>query len=145
MSLTDLTRQALRMRPDRLVVGECRGAEVRDLLAALNTGHAGGCGDAARQRRRRRAGPARGPRGSRRAAPAAVAPQAAAAFDAVLHLRRDGRGRRLAEIGSLRRDQEGLLTVEPVSTWSGVGDPSPRRPGWDLLVARLGGGTAAPE
>ncbi len=77
-------------------------------------------------------------------APAAVAPQAAAAFDAVLHLCRDSRGRRLAEIGSLRRDQEGLLTVEPVSTWSGVGDPS-RRPGWDLLVARLGGGTAAPE
>ena len=37
-------RQALRMRPDRLVVGEVRGAEVTDLLAALNTGHEGGCG-----------------------------------------------------------------------------------------------------
>ncbi len=37
-----LVRQALRMRPDRLVVGEVRGAEVRDLLAALNTGHEGG-------------------------------------------------------------------------------------------------------
>ena len=43
VTLAELTRQALRMRPDRLVVGECRGAEVRDLLAALNTGHAGGC------------------------------------------------------------------------------------------------------
>ena len=32
------------MRPDRLVVGEVRGAEVVDLLAALNTGHEGGCG-----------------------------------------------------------------------------------------------------
>jgi pilus assembly protein CpaF len=40
--LTALVRQALRMRPDRLVVGEVRGAEVRDLLAALNTGHEGG-------------------------------------------------------------------------------------------------------
>lgn len=39
-----LVRQALRMRPDRLVVGEVRGAEVVDLLAALNTGHEGGCG-----------------------------------------------------------------------------------------------------
>ncbi len=36
-----LVRQALRMRPDRIVVGECRGREVRDLLAALGTGHCG--------------------------------------------------------------------------------------------------------
>ncbi|MDQ1126751.1 pilus assembly protein CpaF [Microbacterium sp. LKL04] len=39
-----LLREALRMRPDRLVVGECRGEEVRELLAALNTGHDGGAG-----------------------------------------------------------------------------------------------------
>ncbi|MDM4722140.1 TadA family conjugal transfer-associated ATPase [Micromonospora sp. WMMA1363] len=44
VGLTDLVRQALRMRPDRLVVGECRGPEVVDLLAALNTGHEGGAG-----------------------------------------------------------------------------------------------------
>ena len=42
VTLRDLVRQALRMRPDRLVVGEVRGAEVVDLLAALNTGHGGG-------------------------------------------------------------------------------------------------------
>jgi pilus assembly protein CpaF len=44
VGLTDLVRQALRMRPDRLVVGECRGAEIVDLLGALNTGHDGGAG-----------------------------------------------------------------------------------------------------
>ena len=44
VSLRDLVRQALRMRPDRLVVGEVRGAEVVDLLAAMNTGHEGGMG-----------------------------------------------------------------------------------------------------
>jgi pilus assembly protein CpaF len=44
VTLRDLVRQALRMRPDRLVVGEVRGAEVVDLLAALNTGHDGGGG-----------------------------------------------------------------------------------------------------
>lgn len=44
VTLTDLVRQALRMRPDRIVVGEVRGAELADLLAALNTGHEGGCG-----------------------------------------------------------------------------------------------------
>lgn len=40
----ELLKQALRMRPDRIVVGEIRGAEVVDLLAALNTGHRGGAG-----------------------------------------------------------------------------------------------------
>ncbi len=44
VSLSRLLREALRMRPDRLVLGECRGAEVRDLLSALNTGHDGGAG-----------------------------------------------------------------------------------------------------
>ena len=44
VTMVDLVRQALRMRPDRLVVGEVRGAEVRELLAALNTGHDGGAG-----------------------------------------------------------------------------------------------------
>ncbi len=42
--LARLVREALRMRPDRLVVGECRGEEVRELLTALNTGHEGGAG-----------------------------------------------------------------------------------------------------
>jgi pilus assembly protein CpaF len=44
VTLRDLVRQALRMRPDRIVVGECRGPEVIDLLGALNTGHEGGTG-----------------------------------------------------------------------------------------------------
>jgi pilus assembly protein CpaF len=44
VSLSRLLREALRMRPDRLVLGECRGAEVRELLSALNTGHDGGAG-----------------------------------------------------------------------------------------------------
>lgn len=41
MNLKRLLRESLRMRPDRLVVGECRGAEALDLLLALNTGHYG--------------------------------------------------------------------------------------------------------
>lgn len=44
ITVRTLVRQALRMRPDRLVVGEVRGGEVVDLLAAMNTGHEGGCG-----------------------------------------------------------------------------------------------------
>ncbi len=41
VTLRDLVRNALRMRPDRLVVGEVRGLEAADMLAAMNTGHAG--------------------------------------------------------------------------------------------------------
>ena len=41
VDLRDLVKESLRMRPDRLVIGECRGAETLDLLQALNTGHAG--------------------------------------------------------------------------------------------------------
>lgn len=41
VSVRDLVRNALRMRPDRIVVGECRGAEALDMLQALNTGHDG--------------------------------------------------------------------------------------------------------
>lgn len=44
ITLERLVREALRMRPDRLVLGECRGPEVREMLMALNTGHDGGAG-----------------------------------------------------------------------------------------------------
>ena len=44
VTMRELVRQSLRMRPDRIVVGEVRGVEVTDLLTALNTGHEGGCG-----------------------------------------------------------------------------------------------------
>jgi len=41
VSIRDLLRNALRMRPDRIVIGECRGAEALDMLQAMNTGHDG--------------------------------------------------------------------------------------------------------
>ena len=67
IGLARLVREALRMRPDRLVVGECRGEEVRELLSALNTGHDGGAGTLHANGLRRRAGAARGARRARRA------------------------------------------------------------------------------
>lgn len=41
ITATDLVRNALRMRPDRIIIGECRGGEVLDMLQAMNTGHDG--------------------------------------------------------------------------------------------------------
>ena len=99
MTLSDLVRQALRMRPDRVVVGECRGAEVLDLLSALNTGHAGGCGTVHANAvehvpSRLEALGVLGGVGR-----AAIARQTASALDVVVHLeRRDGL-RRVVAIG----------------------------------------------
>jgi pilus assembly protein CpaF len=139
VTLADLTRQALRMRPDRLVVGECRGPEVRDLLAALNTGHAGGCAtlhaNAAADvpARLEALGSIAG------LTSAAVAAQAAAAFEAVLHVRRAGPGRRhLAEIGVLERGEAGELVVHPAAAWDGAGAVQRDDRWWPLVRTRLG-------
>ncbi len=112
--MRDLVRQALRMRPDRVVVGEVRGAEVLDLLVALNTGHDGGmatvhANSAAEVPARLEALGALA--GLDRAA---LHSQLAAAIDVVLHLARDRQGRRrMREIAVLERDGAGLVTVAP--------------------------------
>lgn len=99
-----LVRQALRMRPDRIVVGEVRGAEVVDLLAALNTGHDGGAGtvhanNPAEVPARLEALGALG--GLDRAA---LHSQLAAAVQVLLHVARDRSGRRrLGEVAVLRQ------------------------------------------
>jgi len=122
VGLRDLVRQALRMRPDRLVVGEVRGAEVVDLLAALNTGHDGGCGTLHANRpaevpaRLEALGVAAG------LDRAAVHSQAAAALAVVVHLRRAPGGRRVSELGVLGRAGE-LVVVEP--GWRADGGPCP--------------------
>ena len=41
MLARDLVKNALRMRPDRIIIGECRGGESLDMLQAMNTGHEG--------------------------------------------------------------------------------------------------------
>lgn len=133
VALRDLVRQALRMRPDRLVVGEVRGAEVVDLLAALNTGHEGGCGTVHANRpadvpaRLEALGVAAG------LGRTAVHSQAAAALALVVHLRRTPAGRRVDEIGAMQRSGD-LVVVEPA--WRADGGPCPGRPRLDDLLAR---------
>lgn len=110
VTVRDLVRQALRMRPDRIVVGEVRGAEVVDLLTALNTGHDGGAGtvhanSAAEVPARLEALAGLG--GLDRSA---LHSQLAAAVQAVLHVGRDPDGRRrLTEIAVLHRAPDGWV------------------------------------
>jgi pilus assembly protein CpaF len=124
VTLRDLVRQALRMRPDRLVVGEVRGAEVCDLLAALNTGHQGGAGTLhancpSEVPARLEALAALGgmPR-------PALHSQLAAAVHVVLHVQRREGARELAAVGVLHRDDD-LVQVLPAwqdGQW-GAGHP----------------------
>lgn len=136
VTVRDLVRQALRMRPDRLVVGEVRGDEVVDLLAALNTGHEGGCGtvhanSAADVPARFEAlGVAAGlPRD-------AVHSQMAAGLDLVIHLTRDSRGlRRVREIAVLV-DRDGWVRAVPALTFGDAGpEGGPGQEAFWALVA----------
>ncbi|MFC7505818.1 TadA family conjugal transfer-associated ATPase [Nocardioides sp. GCM10030258] len=121
--LRDLVRQALRMRPDRLVVGEVRDAAVVDLLAAMNTGHEGGSGtlhanSAADVPARVEALALTAGLGR-----AAAHSQFASAVDLVLHVVRDrpsGR-RRLGQIAVLVRDPDGWVRTEPAVTFADDG------------------------
>jgi pilus assembly protein CpaF len=133
VSLRDLVRQALRMRPDRLVVGEVRGAEVVELLTALNTGHAGSGGtlhanSAAQLPARLEALGALG-----RLDRHAVRSQVAAALQVAIHLdRRSDGSRLLTEIGVFQPHGDEMRVVP---AWRCNAGPAA---GWDLLTEILG-------
>jgi pilus assembly protein CpaF len=138
VTLRDLVRQALRMRPDRLVVGEVRGAEVSELLAALNTGHEGGCGTVHANAagdvpaRLEALGTAAG------LDRAALHSQLAAALSVVVHLVRDRGGqRRIAEVHVLERDAAGLVVTVPALRWGAEAFAYER--GWERLRSMIGG------
>ncbi|GAB3160378.1 TadA family conjugal transfer-associated ATPase [Micromonospora sonneratiae] len=134
VGMSDLVRQALRMRPDRLVVGECRGAEVVDLLCALNTGHDGGAGTlhanapADVPARLEALGLLGGlPR-------AALHAQVAAALQVLLQVRRSSQGRVLEAVCLLLpTGQERLVTVVPA--WERDGGPGPAAAALARLIA----------
>jgi pilus assembly protein CpaF len=144
VGLVDLVRQALRMRPDRLVVGEVRGAEVREMLAALNTGHEGGCGTVHAN------APADVPRrfdalGALAAMPRdAVQTQLASAVQAVVHVDRAVGGSSVGERGVGGRRVASLSVLR----WTGTeavcdlaldASSGRRGPGWDQLATVTGG------
>lgn len=134
VSVRALVRQALRMRPDRLVVGEVRGGEVVDLLAALNTGHDGGCGtlhanSAADVPARVEALALAAGLGRE-----AVHSQLASAVGAVLHIARAPE-RRLVEVGVPVQEPGGLVRIETAVRFEASG--AVEGPAAALLAERL--------
>lgn len=133
VNLQQLVREALRMNPTRLIVGECRGAEIRELLTALNTGHCGGGtvhanGAAEVPARLQALGALAG------MSPQSVSLQAASAIDAVLHMSHSTAGRKAVHLGLLSLDQ-GELDVHIAAGFSSEGvEPGPA---WRRLQRRL--------
>jgi pilus assembly protein CpaF len=141
VTLRMLVRQSLRMRPDRIVVGECRGGEVVELLTALNTGHQGCAGTlhvnapADVPARIEALGLVGG------LSSAAVHSQLASAVQVAFHVVRAPEGRLLTEIGVLVAGPDGRVRALPA--WRRDGGPAPGRQRLaELFVAR---GVSWPE
>lgn len=135
LDLGELVRQALRMRPDRLIVGECRGAEVRELLTALNTGHTGGGGTI--HANTASAVPARIVALGALAglSQEAVRLQVASALDVVVHVERTPAGRSVGCIGVLLETPAGQAVVPALAMRNGAMTAGPA---WPELAGRLG-------
>jgi pilus assembly protein CpaF len=158
VSLSQLVTATLRMRPDRIVLGECRGPETADVLRAFNTGHRGGMvtihsnGIERLPQRLVALGQLSGMSSE------SLVTLADGAFDVALHLERAARGplagsRRVSCIGHLCGDAPtGPLGVseergshqrakglrgEVLSTWDGMGSPV-IFPGWEEFSSQWG-------
>jgi pilus assembly protein CpaF len=135
VGMRDLVREAMRMRPDRIVVGECRGAEVLDLLGALNTGHEGGActvhaNSAADVPVRFEALGMLG--GVSRPA---VRAQLGAALRVVLQVSRSGRLRYLDEVGLATFDGDAVVVR---AAWQRTDGPGPAAAELGRLLTRRG-------
>lgn len=121
LGLQQLVREALRMRPDRLVLGECRGAELQELLAALNTGHDGGAGTLHANSladvpvRLEALGALAG------MTDVSVARQAASAIGLVIHVARLGPSRRVTGFGRFVADGRSRLAIERIEVDDALG------------------------
>ena len=111
VGLARLLREALRMRPDRLVLGECRGAEVRELLGALNTGHDGGAGTLHANSLADVPARLEALGALAELSATAMARQAVSAIGSVLHVERSKGVRRLVQVGVFSLDERDRLVV----------------------------------
>ncbi|MBP3222392.1 MAG: TadA family conjugal transfer-associated ATPase [Actinomycetaceae bacterium] len=136
ISMSELVRAAMRMRPDRIVLGECRGAEVRDVLSALNTGHEGGW--ATIHANSALDVPARLVALGALAdmAEHVVAAQATSALDAVIHVERSHEKRFIRQIAILERKNSELTATAAIEC--NENGTFHYGPAWPILAQRLG-------
>jgi len=112
VDMTQLLKTTLRMRPDRILVGEVRGAEALDLLDAWNTGHEGGAAtlhanDAISGLTRLESLISRNP-----SAPAEIMPLIAEAVDMVVHITRTPHGRKIQQIIEVQGFKRGSYQIK---------------------------------
>jgi type IV secretion system protein VirB11 len=114
ISMTLLLRTSLRMRPDRLLVGEVRGPEALDLLMAWNTGHEGGA--ATLHANHARAGLVRMAQliSMHPDAPKHIEPLISEAVQLVIHIARSQDGRRVEEIVEIQGYEDGHYLTQTV-------------------------------
>jgi type IV secretion system protein VirB11 len=114
VTMTQLLRVTLRMRPDRILVGEVRGPEALDLLMAWNTGHEGGA--ATLHANSAEAGLSRLETliSMHRDAPTAIAPLIAEAVHVVVHITRTPDGRRVQEVLQVHGYAHGQYVTQPL-------------------------------
>jgi pilus assembly protein CpaF len=130
ISIRDLVRNCLRMRPDRIIVGECRGPEALDMLQAMNTGHDGSMTTLHANKPRdalarletlvMMAGYDLVPR--------AIRSQIASAFNVVVHLERmrDG-SRKVVQISEITGMEEDVISMQDIFQFTRTGlDPEGR-------------------
>lgn len=134
VGLPELVKATLRMRPDRVVLGECRGEEIADLLRAFNSGHRGGATTLHADCLERV--PARLTSLGLLAGldARALCMLAQGAFDVVMHVERSPAGRHIAQVGTLALVR-GALVGMPLLAWDGVGKPL-AVDGWQDFAAR---------
>lgn len=116
VTIRDLIRTALRMRPDRIIVGECRGAEAFDMLQALNTGHDGGLSTAHGNSSRDILARLEMMVLMGMDLPiAAIRQQIASGIDVIVHLGRlSDRSRRVLEITEIQGIHDGEIVLSPL-------------------------------
>ncbi|MFF5791831.1 TadA family conjugal transfer-associated ATPase [Paeniglutamicibacter sp. NPDC012692] len=136
VGLNMLVRQSLRMRPDRLVVGECRGAEIGDFLGAMNTGHEGAAGTV--HANSVQAVPARllAMGALAKMDPQATTLQTVSALDLLIHVARDARTgvRHPVQLGRLVLNPAGTLEVQVICE---LGAPAQESEALDWFRGRL--------
>lgn len=143
VTLSELLIETLRMRPDRIVMGEVRGGELAELLTAFNTGHDGGAfschasGLSEVPARLEAMGALAG------LSEATIARQVVHSIDLVVHLERGSHGRKIVGMGKFFQTEHGTLVIQPLSAQQGPQGPQQLSQHWSQQRSRRSPGVGS--